>query len=139
MAVCTRMISVRSRGDCDVTDITSQVAEAVEDSGLLEGLVHVFVTGSTAGVTTIEFESGLLSDVKGFFERIAPQGDVYAHNERWHDGNGHSHVRASLLGPSICVPVIGGKMTLGAWQQIVLVDFDNRPRNRELVVQVIGE
>ena len=138
MAVCTRMISVRSRGDCDVTDITSQVAEAVEDSGLLEGLVHVFVTGSTAGVTTIEFESGLLSDVKGFFERIAPQGDVYAHNERWHDGNGHSHIRASLLGPSVSLPVVEGRLATGTWQQIIAVEMDVRPRDRTILVRVVG-
>jgi secondary thiamine-phosphate synthase enzyme len=139
MPVKSSTFSVGTRGDGDVVDITSSVAEAVRNSGLVDGTVTVFVPGATAGVTTIEYEPGLVEDIDELFERVAPVGREYHHDLRWHDGNGHSHVRASLLGPSLTVPFSGGKLTLGIWQQVVLVDFDNRPRDRELVCQVLGE
>ncbi|MBU1671424.1 MAG: secondary thiamine-phosphate synthase enzyme YjbQ [Actinobacteria bacterium] len=139
MTVITSSFPVGTRGDGDVVDITPDVAEAVRGSGLTDGTVTVFVPGATAGVTTIEYEPGLVEDIDEMFERVAPAGRDYHHNLRWHDGNGHSHVRASLLGPSLTIPFTGGKLTLGIWQQVVLVDFDNRPRERELVCQVMGE
>jgi secondary thiamine-phosphate synthase enzyme len=132
-------IAVKSRGDCDIIDVTARVADVVDSSGIVEGLAHVFVAGSTAGITTVEYESGLVSDLREVFERIAAKGADYAHDARWQDGNGHAHVRASLLGPSLTVPVGGGEMLLGTWQQVILIDFDNRPRTRELIVQVLGE
>jgi len=123
-----------------VVDITGQVAEAVRESGIGEGVVVVFNVGSTAGVTTTEFEPGLVNyDIKAAFEKIAPENARYEHEETWHDDNGHSHVRASLLGPSLCVPVVGGRLTLGTWQQIILVDFDTRPRTRTVICQTIGD
>ncbi|MFH1151314.1 MAG: secondary thiamine-phosphate synthase enzyme YjbQ [Actinomycetota bacterium] len=139
MTVTSSSFSVGTRGDGDVVDITPDVAEAVRGSGLMDGTVTVFVPGATAGVTTIEYEPGLVEDIDELFERVAPAGRDYHHNLRWHDGNGHSHVRASLLGPSLTVPFTAGKLTLGTWQQVVLVDFDNRPRERDLVCQVMGE
>ncbi len=123
-----------------MVDITGQVAEAVRESGIGEGVVVVFNVGSTAGVTTTEFEPGLVNyDIKAAFEKIAPENARYEHEETWHDDNGHSHVRASLLGPSLCVPVVGGRLTLGTWQQIILVDFDTRPRTRTVICQTIGD
>ncbi len=135
----TDRLEVSTRGECEVVDLTDAVDELVTRSCLLEGHVLVFVPGSTAGVTTVEFEPGLRKDLPELFERLAPQGARYHHDDTWHDGNGHSHVRASLIGPSLLVPVSEGKLLLGAWQQIVLLDFDNRPRNRSLVVQLAGE
>ena len=131
---------VRTHGDTHVLDITGQVAQVLADSGVREGLLVAFVVGSTAGITTTEAEPGLLThDLKAFFDRIAPADAYYKHEETWHDDNGHAHVRASLLGPSITVPVVDGRMTLGTWQQIVLLDFDTRGRQREIVVQIVGE
>ncbi len=131
---------VRTHGDTHVLDITGQVAQVLADSGVREGLLVAFVVGSTAGITTTEAEPGLLThDLKAFFDRIAPADLYYKHEETWHDDNGHAHVRASLLGPSITVPVVDGRMTLGTWQQIVLLDFDTRGRQREIVVQIVGE
>jgi secondary thiamine-phosphate synthase enzyme len=115
------------------------VAQEVADSGLKDGTATVFVTGSTGGVTTVEYESGLISDLRDLFDRLAPSNIPYQHNLRWGDGNGHAHVRASLVGPSLTVPFVDKKLTLGTWQQIVFVDFDNRPRSRELVLQLMGE
>jgi secondary thiamine-phosphate synthase enzyme len=135
----TASISLKSRGDCDIIDITPQVIQQVRASGISNGSISVFVAGSTAGVTTIEFEPGLVSDLKKAFEKIVPQNIAYEHNKKWGDGNGHAHVRASLLGASLTVPVKDGEMLLGTWQQIVLVDFDNRPRTREIIVQVTGD
>jgi secondary thiamine-phosphate synthase enzyme len=129
---------VSTRGRTDVVDITGPVGEAVRRSGLMSGTVTVFVTGSTAGVTTIEFEPGLVHDIREAFERIAPESAEYRHHERWGDDNGHSHVRASILGPSLAVPFNEGKLLLGTWQQIILVDFDTRPRDRELILQILG-
>jgi secondary thiamine-phosphate synthase enzyme len=137
--VVTGRISLDTRGECDIIDITPQVAEQVAQSGVESGLVTVFVAGSTAGVTTIEFEPGLVSDLKGLWQRIAPKGIPYDHDRRWGDGNGYSHVRASLLGASLAVPVSGKALVLGTWQQIVLVDFDNRPRSREIILQIMGD
>jgi secondary thiamine-phosphate synthase enzyme len=120
-------------------DVTQAVADIVQESGVRDGLVNVFCPGSTGGVTTIEYEPGLRRDFPEAMERIAPREMRYEHDETWHDGNGHSHVRASLLGPSLTVPVSGGRPLLGTWQQIVFLDFDVRPRRRRLVVTVLGE
>lgn len=139
MAIVTERLEVETRGDADVQDVTPLVQEAVARHGFREGQALVFVPGSTAGVTTIEFEEGLLEDLPALFERIAPRGIRYRHEERWHDGNGHSHVRASLLGPSLTVPFSSGRLLLGTWQQVVLVDFDAGPRRRDLIVQLSGE
>ncbi len=136
--VRTRFVEVDTRGNDHVVDLTARVEGAVRDEGLQEGTALVFVRGSTAGVTTLEFEPGLVEDLPAVFERIAPRGARYAHHETWHDGNGHSHCRASVLGPDLVVPVHGGKLLLGTWQQVVLVDFDNRPRHRQVVVQLTG-
>ncbi len=131
--------SVDTRGFCDIHDITPEVKKAVDISGISNGLVCVFVNGSTAGVTTCEYEPGLVKDLKEAFERLAPQSGEYHHNMAWGDGNGFSHVRASLLGAGMCVPLSGGRLILGMWQQIILVDFDNRKRRREVIVQIVGE
>ena len=135
----THTINIESDGNCHIQDITSAVARAVGDSGLKNGIATVFVPGSTGGLTTVEFESGLVTDLEELFERIAPSSSSYHHDARWHDGNGHSHVRASLLGPSLTAPFVDGELTLGTWQQIIFIDFDNRPRSRRLIVQVLGE
>ena len=137
--VVTRRIGLKTKGDCHIIDITRQVAQEVADSGLKDGTATVFVTGSTGGVTTVEYESGLISDLRDLFDRLAPSNISYQHNLRWGDGNGHAHVRASLLGPSLTVPFVDQKLTLGTWQQIIFIDFDNRPRSRELVLQLMGE
>jgi secondary thiamine-phosphate synthase enzyme len=123
----------------DIHDLTDAVKEAVYGWGVREGVVVVFTPGSTAAVTTIEFEPGVLEDLRRVIGRIAPRDEEYAHNAAWGDGNGYSHVRSALLGPSISVPVHEGEIVLGTWQQIVLLDFDNRPRRRRVVVQVLGE
>jgi secondary thiamine-phosphate synthase enzyme len=132
-------LKLSTRGNADVHDITQQVAKAVRDSALRDGTVTIFCPSSTSAVTTIEYESGALSDLKRLFDEIIPPGREYAHNARWHDGNGQSHIRASLLGPSLTIPFVGGNLTLGTWQQVIHVDFDNGPRERELVLQLIGE
>ena len=139
MTVKTTSISLRTQGNADIHDVTNQIANAVSKSGLTAGLATVFCPSSTSGLTTIEYESGALSDLRRLFDEIVPVDREYAHNERWHDGNGHSHVRAALLGPSITIPFIDSQLTLGTWQQVIYVDFDVRPRQRELVVQLIGE
>ncbi len=122
----------------DIHDITSAVAQVVSASGVDMGVVTVHAPGSTAAVTTIEYESGALADLVRVLEEIAPAGGDYAHNQRWHDGNGYSHVRAALMGPSLSVPIQDGAPVLGTWQQMVLLDFDNKARSRRLVVQVLG-
>ncbi len=137
--VVTEKIELRTKGDGDIIDITPQVEQKVAAAGVNSGLVTVFVAGSTAGITTIEFEPGLLADFHSLWERIVPKQIPYQHDRRWGDGNGFSHVRASLLGASLAVPFTGKKLALGTWQQIVLVDFDNRPRSRQIVVQIMGE
>ncbi len=123
----------------DIVDITSDLSRFVKDSGVVDGIVTVFVPGSTASVTTIEYESGVLEDLKEAVERMIPSDIEYKHNLRWGDGNGYSHVRAALMGPSISVPISGGKPDLGTWQQVVLIDFDNKPRTRKVIFTVIGE
>ena len=137
--VVTGQIAVRTRGDGDMVDITPEVSRELTATGMDRGVVTVFISGSTAGVTTIEFEPGLEEDFKALWERIAPAGISYAHNRRWGDGNGHAHVRASLLGPSLAVPFGGRRLLLGTWQQIVVLDFDNRPRNRTVILQFMGD
>lgn len=139
MPVSTQTITVETRGHTDIVDITSRVVEALDYSGLSRGILTVFVPGSTAGVTTIEYEPGLLKDLPEVFQRMAPTGVRYHHDATWGDGNGYAHVRAALLGASFTAPFTEGRLMLGTWQQIVLVDFDNRPRRRQLVVQIIGE
>jgi secondary thiamine-phosphate synthase enzyme len=136
--IVTEQLRFTTRGDDDIVDITPQLQALVEQHALSEGQMLVFVSGSTAGITTIEYEPGLIADLPAAFERVAPRGARYAHHEQWHDGNGHSHVRASLLGPSLTVPFSKGRLLLGTWQQIVLIDFDNKPRERRLVVQLLG-
>ena len=137
--VVTKSIKIKSKGETDIINITSLVEEAVAKSKVKDGTVTVFITGATGGITTVEYEPGLVKDLKDAFERIAPREGTYAHNLRWQDGNGFSHVRASLLGPSLTIPFSKGRLTLGTWQQIIFIDFDNRPRSRELVVQIAGE
>ena len=139
MSVITKTISLKTNGDNDTLDITGEVESKVRESNLNDGVVTVFVPGSTAGVTTIEYESGVVEDLSKAIERTAPKDMEYKHNLRWGDGNGYSHVRAALLGPSLTVPFSGKKLMLGTWQQIVFIDFDNRSRRRELIVQIIGE
>jgi len=137
--VSTRKIKFRSKGETDIIDITSEIGQAVAQTTYKDGVVTVFVPGSTGGLTTIEYESGVVSDLKDAFERVAPRHEDYAHNARWGDGNGFSHVRASFLGPSISIPFSNGHLMLGTWQQVVFIDFDNKSRSRELIAQVIGE
>ncbi|MHC4519408.1 MAG: secondary thiamine-phosphate synthase enzyme YjbQ [Planctomycetota bacterium] len=138
--VKTEQIQVGTRGNNHVVNITDEVGRAVAGSGVTDGVVTVFNVGSTAGITTTEFEPGLANhDIEAAFERIAPAGGRYEHEETWHDDNGHSHVRASLLGPSLSVPLVNGRLTLGTWQQIILVDFDTRARTRTVICQIVGE
>jgi secondary thiamine-phosphate synthase enzyme len=138
--VAAGSFEVKSRKEGEVLDITREVREAVSSSGLSNGVATVFVVGSTAAITTIEFEPGLVHDFPEMMDRVAPKSGVeYEHQRRWHDGNGHSHVKASLVGPSLSVPFSGGEPVLGEWQQVVLVEFDVRPRTRKVVVQLIGE
>jgi len=139
MAVVTKSFRLSTQGESEVHDVTEQVADGVRRSGLAAGTVTVFVSGSTAAVTTIEFEDGVVRDLADAIERLAPRDIPYAHDARWGDMNGYSHVRASMLGPSLVVPFRDKKLLLGTWQQIVLIDFDNRPRKREIVLQVMGE
>ncbi len=131
-------ITISSKGFSDVIDITEKVAEVVAASRVPDGIATVFVPGSTAGITTIEFEPGAVGDLKDAVERLFPRDIPYAHDARWGDGNGFSHIRAAMLGPSLTVPFSGRELALGTWQQIVFVDFDNRPRRRELIIQVVG-
>ena len=137
--VVTKEIKFTSRGPGDIIDITPQLREAVESSGISGGTVTVFVPGSTAGLTTIEYEPGLLKDLPEFWEKLIPSNKSYHHDETWHDGNGFSHLRAALIGPDITVPFVNSTLTLGTWQQVVFLEFDNRGRERRLVVQIIGE
>ena len=132
-------IGVNTTGKTDIIDLTPQVIETVAGSASLNGTVTLFIPGSTAALTTIEYETGVINDLKNAIERIAPEDLYYEHNERWGDGNGYAHVRAALIGPSLQVPVVEGKLTLGTWQQIVLLDFDNRPRKRQIILQMSGE
>lgn len=132
-------VLVQTTGKTDIIDITALVSEEIMKSSINNGTVSLFVPGSTGALTTIEFESGVINDLRAAIDRIAPEDMSYEHDKRWGDGNGYSHVRAALIGPSLSIPIIGGKMALGTWQQIVLLDFDNRPRERRVLVQVCGE
>ena len=137
--VQTMELQLDTRGNCDVRDITPEVAQAVIGSGLSNGIVTVFCPGSTGGLTTIEYEDGAVADLARVLDEIVPQDREYRHHLRWGDDNGHSHVRAALMGPSITVPFVQGRLTLGTWQQVVFVDFDNRPRSRKIEILLIGE
>lgn len=139
MVVKTDRITLETRGEGDIQDITGLVEMSVRKSGLRSGIVTVFVPGSTGALTTIEYEPGLLKDLPNALERIAPKAHPYEHEKRWRDGNGHSHVRASIIGPSLTVPFVDGQLTLGVWQQIVFVELDVRARSRRLIAQIIGE
>ncbi len=138
--VKTKKIRLKTRGSCDVVNITEQALEAAAESGIKNGTVTLFNVGSTAAITTTEYEPGLVNyDLKTAFEKIAPRSGRYEHEKTWQDDNGHSHVRASLLGPSLSIPVVDGELTLGTWQQIILVDFDTRARTRTVICQIVGE
>ena len=138
--VKTEKIKVKTAGNCDVVNITEQVSKAIGQSDITDGTVTLFNVGSTAGITTTEYEPGLVNyDIAAVFEKIAPRNARYEHEETWHDDNGHAHVRATLLGPSLSVPLVDGRLTLGTWQQIILVDFDTRPRTRTVICQIVGE
>ncbi|GAB4531299.1 MAG: secondary thiamine-phosphate synthase enzyme YjbQ [Anaerolineales bacterium] len=139
MAVVTAALELHTRGDADIHDITAEVVDLLRQSGLQNGILTVFTPSSTSAITTIEYESGCLSDLRRLFDEIIPPAREYAHNTRWDDGNGHAHVRAALLGASFSVPFVNGAPLLGTWQQIIFVDFDNRPRHRRVVVQMVGE
>ncbi len=136
MPVQNNHIFVRTTAKTDIIDITPEISREVKESSVVNGAVTVFVPGSTAAVTTIEFESGVINDLEKAIDRMAPEGIYYEHNERWGDGNGYAHVRAAMIGPSLHIPIVEGSMTLGTWQQIVLLDFDNRSRKRRIVVQI---
>ena len=139
MTIHTERFTLRTKGFTDVHDITPHLQKLVKRAGIASGTAVAFVPGSTASITTIEFESGAIGDLRDAIERIAPQSLHYEHNARWGDGNGFAHVRSALLGPSVSIPVVDGALALGTWQQVILVDFDNRPRQREVVIQCSGE
>jgi secondary thiamine-phosphate synthase enzyme len=139
MSVHHSEINIQTRGETDIVDITSDVQNAVSKSKIKEGIVCVFVSGSTGSVTTMEYEPGLINDLPKALEKIVPKNVYYQHHETWHDDNGHSHVRASLMGPSITLPVKNGKLIHGTWQQLVFMEFDTRSRDRKIIVQIVGE
>jgi secondary thiamine-phosphate synthase enzyme len=137
--IITKTLEVQTKGHGDILDLTTRVVEIVAQSKLKDGVVTIFATGSTAGITTIEYEPNLVMDFNEMFQKIAPEGAPYHHDNTWGDRNGYAHVRASLLGASLVIPFSDGKLALGTWQQMVLVDFDERPRQRKVVVQLMGE
>ena len=137
--VVNERVEFRTEGNGHILDITEQVSRRVQGSGLKDGIVTLFTPSSTSALTTIEYESGAVHDLQQLFDRIAPLDLDYRHNLRWGDGNGHAHVRHALLGPSLTIPFLEGRMTLGTWQQIIFVDFDNRPRSRSVVLQIMGD
>ncbi len=139
MQLINDTISLSSKGHADIIDITPNVRELLRESTVREGSINIFVPGSTGAITTIEYENGVLQDLKRFLDEIIPPGRNYQHDLAWGDGNGHSHLRAALIGPSLTVPVINGELVLGTWQQIVFIDCDNRSRNRNINVQIIGD
>lgn len=139
MKITTKSIPVSTRGKTHIIDITPQAQDLLQKCRIDNGTITFFVSGSTAGLTTIEYEPGLLQDMPEAFEKMAPAGKHYHHDDTWGDANGYSHVRAAMLGPSLVVPFSAGRMLLGTWQQVVLIDFDNRPRRREIVMQIMGE
>lgn len=137
--ILNEKISLTTQGNSEIIDITGRVRDILEEKGISNGILTVFIPGSTGAITTIEYESGALEDMQNLLETIAPQNKNYKHNLRWGDGNGHSHLRSALLGPSLVVPIVDGSLTLGTWQQIVFIDCDNRPRQRSIEIQIIGE
>ena len=139
MSVVTREISLHTKGHSHVVDITPYIYTELETCRIKDGLVAIFVPGSTGALTTIEYEKGVVSDLKDAIERLIPEKIHYKHNLAWDDGNGHSHVRASFVGPSLTIPLVKGNLTLGTWQQVVYIDFDNRSRNRHLIIQIVGD
>jgi secondary thiamine-phosphate synthase enzyme len=132
-------ISIQTRGDGDIVDITEAIAGKIQAAGTKSGIVAAFVPGSTAALTTIEYEPGLLTDLPDLFEKIVPSNVPYQHDKTWHDGNGFSHLRAALVGPDVTIPFVEGHLQLGTWQQVVFLEFDNRPRDRKVILQIIGE
>jgi secondary thiamine-phosphate synthase enzyme len=139
MVVLTKTVQIKSKGENDMIDITQETAALIGEGNLKNGIITVFVAGSTAAVTTIEYEPGLKSDFRNMLSRIAPHDIDYEHDNTWHDGNGHSHVRASLVGPSLTIPFRNRSLMLGTWQQIVLVEMDTHPRQRSVIIQILGE
>ncbi len=139
MDIITTTISLRTRGNGDILDITEDVGEKLINSGFNEGFINIFNSGSTGGITTVEYESGLIKDLNDLFEKIAPAAKRYEHNMRWHDGNGHSHVLSSLFKTNFTVPFNNSRMLLGTWQQIIFIEFDVKSRNRDIVVQIVGK
>ncbi|MGA8842437.1 MAG: secondary thiamine-phosphate synthase enzyme YjbQ [Nitrososphaeraceae archaeon] len=139
MRISTKNILLRTKGENDVIDISEKTIEAVNESSIENGLITIFVGGSTAAITTIEFEPGLRNDFPNMLARIAPKDIEYHHDKTWHDGNGHSHVRASLIGPSLTIPIIGGRLMTGRWQQIILLEMDIQGRDRNIIFQILGE
>ena len=139
MVVQTKRIQLRSKGEPDIIDITDQASQAIKECNIENGLVTVFISGSTAAVTTIEYEPGLRDDFPEMLSRVAPENIQYKHDNTWHDGNGHSHIRASFIGPSLTIPIIDSYLVIRNWQQIVLMEMDTRPRERTIVVMIIGE
>jgi secondary thiamine-phosphate synthase enzyme len=139
LTVVTKQLSLNTQGEQDIIDITDMVSKAVEESRVKDGLITVFVPGATGALTTIEYEPGLLIDFPNMLERVAPKNISYEHEKRWRDGNGHSHVRASLIGPSLTIPVVKGELTLGTWQQIIFLELDVHSRRRTLILQIVGE
>ena len=139
MKVITQEIQKRTKGNCDIIDITNDVSEIIIKSGIREGLCTVFSVGSTAGVTTTEYEPGLIKDIPKMLDRLIPSAQKYHHDDTWGDGNGHSHLRSALYKTSLSIPIVKSELTLGTWQQIVLIDFDNRSRTRRIVIQILGE
>jgi secondary thiamine-phosphate synthase enzyme len=139
MKIVHGRISINTKGNGDFINISSHLLNMLKDSDLQSGIMTVFVSGSTAGITTFEYEPGLIRDLKEFYDKVAPSNVHYHHDETWGDANGFSHIRATLTGPSLTIPLEKGKLLLGTWQQVVLVEFDNRPRKRDVVVQIMGE
>ncbi len=138
MQVITERIQVSTKGNTDIIDLTREIQERIDQNDVSEGQVTVFAPGATAGISVVEYEPGLLQDIPELLEKLIPSKQVYHHNETWHDGNGHSHLRATLIGPSLTVPFQKKTLILGTWQQVILLDFDNRSRNRSIVVQIMG-
>lgn len=139
MDIDTHFISISTKGNCDIIDITADIEKILNETGMVEGNVLIFAGGSTGGITTLEYEPGLLKDYPKFFERVAPAGIIYEHNNTWHDGNGHSHIRAAIQGASLTVPFKDKRLLVGTWQQVIFVDFDSRPRKRNITVQFMGK
>lgn len=137
--VTTKTIRLSTKGNDDMINLTDKVTSMVKSSKIKDGIATIFIPGSTGAITTIEYESGVLQDLKNILEKIVPSNKTYKHNLKWHDGNGHSHLKASLIGPSLSIPINKNKLELGTWQQIIFIDCDNRSRNRELVLQIVGE